>query len=198
MPYLVFDLEMSGPDPGVHEIIQIGAVLLSDNWVELGVFISNVCPEDKESFTESAAKIHGLTWDELQEAPLIYEVIESFESWIRKLLKRNNGDLRDIITCGQSVIYDINFLKFAYRYENMLWPFSNTLIDLHTLAYFGFRIMEANGKSTPRSHSLKSLAEWFGFTRDSGTHNALEDAELTTLCFKEFFNLASRLKIEQH
>ena len=196
MPFLVFDLEMSGPDPGYHEIIQIGAVLLSDNWVELGTFISNVCPEDEEAFTEAAAKIHGLTWDELQEAPLIYEVIESFEAWIRKLLRRSSGDLRDVITCGQSVIYDINFLKFAYRNENMDWPFSNTLIDLHTIAFFCFRILEANGKTTPRSHSLKSLSEWFGFKRDAGTHNALEDAELTMLCLKEFFELAARLKIQ--
>jgi len=78
----------------------------------------------------------------------------------------------------------------------MEWPFSNTLIDLHTIAFFAFRVLEANGKPTPRSHSLKSLAEWFGFKRDAGTHNALEDAELTMLCLKEFFQLATRLKIQ--
>jgi DNA polymerase III epsilon subunit-like protein len=47
MPYLVVDLEMSGPEPGYHEIIQIGAVLLNDNWVELGTFLTNVYPPKK-------------------------------------------------------------------------------------------------------------------------------------------------------
>ena len=60
MPYLVVDLEMSGPEPGYHEIIQIGAVLLNDNWVELGTFLTNVYPENEEAFTASAEKVHGL------------------------------------------------------------------------------------------------------------------------------------------
>ena len=51
MPYLVVDLEMSGPEPGYHEIIQIGAVLLNDNWVELGTYLSNVYPENEEALT---------------------------------------------------------------------------------------------------------------------------------------------------
>ncbi len=51
MPYLVLDLEMTGPDPGWNEIIQIGAVLFDDNWQLLGTYLHNVFPEDEESFT---------------------------------------------------------------------------------------------------------------------------------------------------
>jgi len=196
MPYLVFDLEMSGPEPGYHEIIQIGAVLLNDNWVELGTFESNVYPENEEAFTSSAEKIHGLSFDDLQDAPMIYEVIENFEKWIRKLLKKPGGDLRDVICCGQSVIYDINFLKYAYTAENMEWPFSNKLIDLHTIAYFTFGILEANGKTVPRSLSLGSLAGYFGLSREEGTHNALEDAKLTMACLQKFFVMSRQFKIK--
>ena len=197
MPYLVVDLEMSGPEPGYHEIIQIGAVLLNDNWVELGTYLSDVFPENEEAFTASAEKVHGLSWDELQDAPMIYEVRDDFEKGIRKLLKRQSGDLKDMVICGQSVIFDVNFLKFAYSGENMDWPFSNKLIDLHTIAYYTFRILEANGKTVPRSLSLKSVSAFFGFEREGITHNALEDARLTMQCLQRFFQMAAKFRVTE-
>ncbi len=195
MPYLVVDLEMSGPDAGYHEIIQIGAVILNDNWSPLGTYLSNVYPENEEAFTASAEKVHGLSLDDLKEAPMIYEMFEDFEKWIRKMLKRQGGDLRDIVICGQSVIHDINFLKFAYKDENMEWPFSNKLIDLHTIAFFGFRMMEANNITVPKLLSLKAISTYFGLERESDTHNALEDAQLTMLCLQRFFKIASHAKL---
>jgi len=195
MPYLVVDLEMSGPDAGYHEIIQIGAVILNDNWSELGTYLSNVYPENKEAFTASAEKVHGLSLEDLEEAPMIYEVLEDFEKWMRRLLKRQGGDLRDVVLCGQSVIHDINFLKFAYADENMEWPFSNKLIDLHTIAFFTFKMMEANSISVPKSLSLKAISAYFGFEREGDTHNALEDCELTMKCLQRFFKIAATAKI---
>ncbi len=194
MPYLIADLEMSGPNPGYHEILQIGAVLVNDNWTPLGTYLSNVYPENEEAFTASAEKVHGLTLEELNDAPMIYEVLEDFEKWIRKLLKRQSGDLKDISLCGQSVIHDINFLKFAYLNENMEWPFSNKLIDLHTIAFFTFKMMEANNITVPKSLSLKAISAYFGFERESDTHNALEDAQLTMLCLQRFFKIAEKTK----
>lgn len=195
MPYLIVDLEMSGPDAGYHEIIQIGAVLVNDNWSPLGTFLTNVYPEDKEAFTASAEQVHGLSLEDLEEAPMIYEVLEDFEKWIRKMLKRQSGDLKDIVLCGQSVIHDINFLKFAYRNENMEWPFSNKLIDLHTIAFFTFKIMEANGLTIPKGLSLKAISAFFAMEREGDTHNALEDAELTMKCLERFFKMATTMKI---
>lgn len=195
MPYLIIDLEMSGPDAGYHEIIQLGAVLVNDNWAQLGTFLSNVYPENEEAFTASAEKVHGLSLEDLSDAPMIYEVLENLEVWIRKMLKRHDGDLRDIVLCGQSVIHDINFLKFAYKDENLDWPFSNKLIDLHTIAFFTFKIMEANSISIPKGLSLKAISSYFGFEREGDTHNALEDANLTMLCLQRFFKIAASAKI---
>lgn len=195
MPYLVVDLEMSGPEPGYHEIIQIGAILLNDNWSQLGTYLSNVYPENEEAFTSSAEKVHGLSLDDLADAPMVYEVLEEFEAWMRKLLKRQSGDLKDVILCGQSVIHDINFLKFAYRDENLEWPFNNKLIDLHTIAFFTFRMMEANNITVPKSLSLKAISAYFGFEREGDTHNALEDCELTMKCLQRFFKIAANTRI---
>ena len=199
---------MTGPEPDYNEIIQIGAVLFDDNWVEKGQYLTNVYPENKEAFSSSSEKIHNLSLTDLDDAPMIYDVLPELEEWIctQLGLRVPKGQLdrtpflRDVIICGQSVINDINFLKEAYRYEKLKWPYSRVLLDLHTLAYFTFRVLKANAglpaaRKIPDRLSLTAIANYFGFAREDGFHNALEDAVLTAQCLKEVFKLAEGMKL---
>ncbi|RYC70787.1 MULTISPECIES: 3'-5' exonuclease [Spirosoma] len=203
MPYLVLDLEMTGPEPDYNEIIQIGAVLFDDNWVRKGQYLTNVYPENEEAFSSSSEKIHNLSLADLQDAPMMYDVLPELEEWICKELSirvpagqlDRTPYLRDVIICGQSVINDINFLKEAYRYEKLKWPYSRVLLDLHTLSYFTFRVLRANGRKVPDRLSLTAIASYFGLAREDGFHNALEDAELTAKCLAEVFKLADTMKL---
>jgi DNA polymerase III subunit epsilon len=200
MPFLVLDLEMTGPEPDYNEIIQVGAVLFDDDWNERGQYLTNVYPENEDAFSSESEKIHNLSLAELQDAPMIYDVLPEMEEWIIKqlgLVKRgpstdNSGLLRDVIICGQSVINDINFLKEAYRLEKLKWPYSRTLIDLHTLAYFVFRVLKKRKQRVPDRLSLTAIAAYFGFEREGDFHNALEDAVLTAQCLKKVFELGEK------
>lgn len=206
MPFLVLDLEMSGPDPGWNEIIQVGAVLFDDNWIERGQYLTNVYPENEEAFTASSEKVHNLSLTDLEDAPMIYDVLPGLEEWIIKQLnitkphRRTGGPasdnlpyLRDTVICGQSVIHDIHFLQEAYRTEKLKWPYSRTLIDLHTLSYFVFKILKKKGHKTPDRLSLTAIAAHFGFEREGDFHNALEDAVLTGQCLKQIFKLGDAM-----
>ncbi len=203
MPYLVLDLEMSGPDPDFNEIIQIGAVLFDDQWVEKGQYMTNVYPENEDGFTASAAEVHNLSLADLEDAPMIYDALPELEAWICTTLgirvpmgiTDRTPYLRDVVIAGQSVINDINFLREAYRYEKLKWPYSRVLLDLHTLAYFTFRVLRANGRKAPDRLSLTAIAAHFGLAREDGFHNALEDAVLTAKCLKEVFTLADGMKL---
>lgn len=198
--FLSIDLEMSGTEPGWHEIIQVGACLYDENWNELGQYLQNVYPENEESFSIPAARVHDLSWHELQEAPMLHEVLVEFEKWICEKIgaKWHEGkNFRNILIAGQSVINDINFMKFAYRQEKMNWPFSNVLLDLHTLSFFLFRIFKNNGFDVPRSLSLDSIANYFGYEREGDSHNALEDAIITGKCMKEVMEYADTLQLEE-
>ncbi|MBX7241024.1 MAG: 3'-5' exonuclease [Bacteroidia bacterium] len=206
MPYLVLDLEMSGPEPGWNEIIQIGAVLLDDNWKQLGTYLTNVYPENEEAFSIPSEEVHGLTLDELEDAPAVYEVLPEFENWMRKLLNRklmkendpvSPNNLKDIVLCGQSIINDINFLRFAYKDQHLDWPFSYKQMDLFTISMIFSQIYETNKKPFPKKLSLTSIAGFFGLERETDTHNALEDAELTTHCFKAYFEVIKKLSIKE-
>ncbi|MEO0898222.1 MAG: 3'-5' exonuclease [Bacteroidota bacterium] len=202
MYYLVFDLEMTGTEPGWHEIIQIGAVLYNEEWKELGRYLTNVYPENEESYSIPALEVHGLSMEILEDAPMMNEALPEFEEWILKTMGRmpakmdgreKGQSLRSVFLCGQSVVNDINFLKFAYRDEHLKWPFSNTLIDLHTLTFFVFPLMKKSGMETPRSRSLESVANFFGYERESEEHNALEDAILTAKCLQKVFEFRDGL-----
>jgi len=58
MHYLSLDLEMTGLEPGWHEIIQIGACLYNEQWEEQGRFLQNVYPQNEESYSLPALDVH--------------------------------------------------------------------------------------------------------------------------------------------
>jgi DNA polymerase-3 subunit epsilon len=200
MPFLSLDLEMSGPEPGWNDIIQIGAVLLDDNWNELGEFIENVYPENEEAFSSSSEKIHGLTLADLEDAPLIYDVLQDFEQWACKTLNRNlnntKAPLNDVIICGQSILSDISFLQYSYRHEKKEWPFSYKLLELFSVSHFAFRVLESNGHKVPKNRGLGAIAAHFGLEREDKNHNALEDAKLSATCFRKLYSLANQMNIK--
>jgi len=206
MNYLSIDLEMSGTEPGWHEIIQIGAVLYNENWVELDRYISNVYPENEESYSHSSFEVHGLSLADLDDAPMLNEVLPDFEAWILKTLNVpiNKGNqniasnaLRNVAICGQSVIYDINFMRFAYRQEKLQWPFSNQTIDLNNLAFYLFAILKENGVAIPKGLSLTAIADFFHLEREGESHNALEDAVITGECLKLVMDYTKRLTLNK-
>lgn len=198
MPYLVLDLEMTGPEPDYNEIIQIGAEVYDDEWKFRGEFLSNVYPENEDAFSGHSEEIHGISLDDLDEAPMLNEVLEDFEAWLRKsLFLREQDSLKGLVICGQSIINDINFLSYAYKKEKLPWPFSFRMLELHSISQYAFMILEKNGKKVPRSLSLKNVAHYFGYEREGESHNALEDSHLTAKCFIALFDLAGKLKLNE-
>jgi DNA polymerase-3 subunit epsilon len=200
---IVLDLEMTGPEPGWNEIIQIGAIFTDGQFNELGSFSTLVFPENKESFSMLSGEIHGITQYDLQDAPMVHDALELFENWILNCLREKSGvrnptraDLRKCVICGQSIMYDINFLRHAYKQVKLDYPFSNTTLDLHNLSYFLFKILEKNKIAVPKSRSLNAVAGFFGFERESDEHNALEDARITGQCMKAVLSYTSKLKLD--
>lgn len=196
MPYLIFDLEMTGTESDYHDIIQIGAILTDDKWNKISEFESLVYPDNPENFSKFSEEIHGISLSDLEDAPSAYDVFDDFEQWIKRNLKRKqNENIYDVILCGQSVINDINFLKFKYSELNLPWPFSSKLIDLLTITFLFYKIFDINDINRPKSMSLKSVAEMFKIEREGNNHNALEDAHITHLCLMKYMNLVNHLKL---
>jgi DNA polymerase III subunit epsilon len=198
MPYLVYDVETTGLEPGYHEIIQLGAVLYNDRWEQLDTYLSNVYPQYPDRFSIPASQVHNLTVADLADAPMIYDVIEDFEDWLLGHVgghQRLRDSLRQVVVCGQNVTTDVNFMRFAYREAKVGWEFSHRVLDLFVLANFYFRILRANKIATPKSLGLGAISEFFGLARADETHNALEDSLLTGKCLRIILRNANKFKV---
>lgn len=196
MYYLIIDLEMTGTESGYHDIIQVGAVLADTNWNKISDFETLVYPNNQDTISKYSEEIHGISLSDLEEAPLPHEMIEDLEDWIRDELNReDNSSLTDVVLCGQSVINDINFLKEEYNRQKYKWPFAYKLIDLLSVSFIFYQLFDNNNVKRPKSYSLKAVSEYFGLEREGESHDALEDAELTYLCFKKYMDLLKKIKI---
>jgi DNA polymerase III subunit epsilon len=200
MHYLVVDFEMSGDDPTWHEIIQVGAVLYSEDWRELGRYSSNVYPENEEAFSRPSEEIHGLSLEELKDAPMMNEILPEFEEWIvRKMGKQpdpldNSRFLKHIMLAGLGLVNDYAFFRAAYRYENRRWPFSYRMLDMQSITHSIFPVLRRAGVDAPTRQSLEAIAAFFGLEREGFDHNALEDAALTGRCFIKLMKLADKME----
>lgn len=194
--YLCVDLEMSGGTPGVHDIIQIGAVLLNDQFEEISSFDTLIFPEHEEDFDPGSKRIHGISRFELNDAPSLDETLEELEDWLADEGGfHSRTSMRHLKICGQGINNDISFLKSSYHTINLSWPFAYQYLDLQDMTFLFAHIMKANDAKAPDRLNLNSIAEYFGMERDRDKHDALEDARLTAKCLGELMKRAGELKM---
>ncbi len=202
MEYLVIDLEMSGDDPSYHDIIEIGAVLYTEGWKEIGRYQSYIYPENEEAFSKPSAEVHGLTLEELRDAPVLDDVLPAFEEWILGLRNLrpdpfdNTRLLKHTMIAGLGIVNDFAFLRAAYGIINRRWPFSYRMLDMQSLTHVLFPLFREAGIAAPTRQSLTAIAAHFGLERETEDHNALEDAVLTGKCFRELMGMVRKLKYD--
>lgn len=196
--YLCLDLEMSGPTPGVHDIIQIGAVLLDEDFQIKSSFESLVYPENDADFDPGSKRVHGIARFELDEAPSLEEALDDLEYWLQEEGGYSSRKaMNNLKLCGQGINNDISFLKASYEAVNLTWPFAYQAIDLQDIVLFYRHILKANNLDFPQGLSLNAIASFLNMERSRNKHNALEDAELTARCFSELFRRAAEIKLVQ-
>ncbi len=101
--FLLFDLEATGTDVTRHDIIQIGALLLDKQTLrEKRSFSSYVQPTRWSKRDPEAMGVNGITWDRLESAPYIKQVLTQFTKSFPKsaLLATYGGNLDVIFSSG--------------------------------------------------------------------------------------------------
>lgn len=164
--FVVFDIETTGLDTSIDEIIELSAIKVVDNEV-VDKFSSLIKPS--QEIDPYIMELTGITNDILVNAPEIDEVLPNFMEFIQ-----------DNILIGHNVNFDINFV-----YDNLLkYEFiylENNFIDTMRIAR----------KLLPElsHHRLVDLAEYFNIDY-KGNHRALKDSEITLEVYKELKKLA--------
>lgn len=170
---LVIDVETTGINPSVDTIVQLAALILDKDNLEIcHEFSSFIRPES--SISENAKATHGLDENALRNAENSCDV----------LLKFQNFAPPTVLLAGHNVSFDVNFLKKAYTRCNLSFPFDYHTIDIWSIAFF----MLGASDVKLETYSLSVLANYFGIAR-SEKHDALEDVRVSAHILKSLFGL---------
>jgi len=180
-PLIVLDLEMSGPDPTLHQIVEIAAIKCDPkNLGQIEVFhkfcrsADTKTPEQvmQEAHPVAISKV-GFSEESLAFGPTPEEVVNEFKKWLPS----------NYIFVGFNLMLDFMFLRtacvpevaFTYRFLDI-----TTLIEL----YFG----QEGSVDTRKGYSLVKTAHSLGIPTNN-SHSALADAEITLEILKKLLKV---------
>lgn len=155
--YVVVDIETTGLNSQNSDIIEIGALKISNNEV---IDTFKVLIQREKPLPKFITQLTGI-----DDALLMKEGVDPCSALSQFLLF-----CEDAIIVGHNVNFDINFL-----YDHCLYHlgviFSNDYIDT-------LRLARKYLKGTVANHRLETLTQYFGFSY-IGAHRALMDCEFT-------------------
>ena len=157
--FTVLDIETTGFNPSVDQIIEISAIKYR-NGKEVGCFSHLVCPD--QIISKRISALTGISPAMVANQPKIGEIIPKFLDFVD-----------DDIIVGHNVSFDINFIyDNALRLEGRV--FRNDYIDTCRIAR----------KALPdlRNHKLSTLVDYFKID-ELPTHRAEDDCRATAALY---------------
>lgn len=161
---LVIDLEMSGSNPQMHEVLDVGAVKarLDAGLPEEGSWGQRVRPKHIGNASPGALKVTGYSPKAWKDA---IELEEAFE--------RLAGLGEGAMITGWGIGQDMAFLAESFRRVGREWPFAPAALDVQPIARALLK-----GTGDVDRFNLGHVADRLGIGR-MGEHTALADAFAT-------------------
>lgn len=171
-PLIFLDLEMTGLQTQKHEIIEIGALKVSQRkpFKVLAELEIKVKPENLGKADKEALKIVGFSKEGWQDALSLKEALSLLDQFAE------NG-----ILVGYNVTADWAILDKAYFSLGRQDPFYYHRLDVMSMAY-----LKLYSKISIKRFSLGNICKYLKIPREN-KHRALDDAKTTYLIFKKLF-----------
>lgn len=180
MRYIIMDLEWNNAyarriNGFINEVIEIGAVMLDENFNCIDVFSSLVKSQISKKLRGNVKRLTHISNEDVRSAEPFTKVMSDFKYWI--------GDSDNVVlTWGDG---DIRVLIENYRYLNGIrtLPFLTNYTDIQR--YFEIK------KGIPKSQQvgLFTAAEMVDIDLEQFSHHrALDDSLITAECFKRIFD----------
>jgi DNA polymerase III epsilon subunit-like protein len=185
---IVFDLETSGLDTSICEVLQIAAVAINGRNLTIEDKFASYCRIDNlELVTDEITKINGITKDIVTQAAHADVVWPQWFEWIARFNSRKNNDEWGFpIACGWNIDgYDMKILdRYAkqYHYYNEKYNRQRVFSPAFTFDTMKFYMWLTRTNSDVKSVSLGSILEYMGMSKDEiaqHAHNAIWDVEQT-------------------
>lgn len=167
------DFETTGTNVFVDEPIELGALLVDDNFKEINRFYSKIRISPNTKIQKSAYDIHNYTAIDLADAPPTNVVIENFF----------NKFGINYYLAGWNISFDVPYFRKMCFLSGRLDAYDK--IDYHHLDVQSVVKFLIHLKMLPGYlSSLSKCAEYFQIQR-AITHNALEDAFIAFVLYKK-------------
>ncbi len=186
------DVETTGFDPDKHEVIEIGCVLVSQNWPSLASasatsrggegdkpvfevveeFELKVKPEHIETADPTSLRVNGYDPDQWV---LAYNLPEAMKIFAAKT--------EGAIMVGHNVCFDFSFIDKAFKKSGV-----ENKMHYHKLDTISIAFAKLHGEKDTTKFSLRFLCEYFGI-ENKKAHTALPDARATFEIYKKLMSM---------
>ncbi|THB81268.1 MAG: hypothetical protein D3926_03020 [Desulfobacteraceae bacterium] len=164
--YTVFDTETTGLNPEKDEILSIGAVRIINGRIQYrDEFEALINPQ--RSIPMESYKIHGISYEMVEEKPLINEVLPRFKKFVG-----------DTVLVGHNIAFDMKMLKVKENSTHI--SFTNPVLD--TL------LLSASLHPVETQHDMESIAQRLGI-EIIGRHTAMGDAIATAQIYLKLIRI---------
>lgn len=165
----ITDLEFTGFDPFLHEIIDFGVILADiETLDEIARYEAKVKPERIETGAPDSLAYAGYSEEAWREASPIKEVLEKYSQFVEGAI------------FASWTYLDWVFIREAYKKSGLPSPIGYHAVDIFTVAFEKLR------KDFPvEKLRLKGLAEHFGIPTEPKPHRAINGAEQAFLVYKK-------------
>ena len=170
--FAFIDIETTGLNLLVHEIIEIGCVLTSENLEVIEEFEIKIKPEHIGDADPAALKVNHYNEKDWQNAQELSDAMKIFSKKVK-----------DCIMVGHNVAFDSGFLEYAFNKTGMANPMHYHKLDSVSVAW-----AKLHREPTLEHFSLRELCLRFGI-ENKNAHTALSDARATYELYKKLMEL---------
>ncbi len=166
---IVLDIETTGPDPGRHAIIEVGAIDFDrpENY-----FNARCRIWDGAEIDFKALEINGFTLEEIQDQTIFTqkELMSRFMSW--------TDQIEDKTIAGQNVDFDISFLNESSKRCGLDLIPGKRKVDQHSIVYAHFlkRNIRPPLKDGFSNLNSDSIMNYVGLPSEPKPHRAINGA----------------------
>lgn len=188
--FVVLDTETTGFNPPKDKIIEIAAIKF-ENWIPTELFQTLVNPQ--QPIPAAASNVNNITDDMVKDAPLVSEVINDFNSFVKSF---------NIV--GHNLDFDLSFLvsegaifEPKTKYYDTLWLAKKVLTSPTTKVWnndLGHQEYISPDLVDVENYKLTTLADHYNIGDSSMAHRAAYDAYVTGLIFRNIAIAKSQRK----
>ncbi len=153
------DLEMTGLNPFRHGVIEVGMMVLDDQFEILGQFLMDLCPPEDIAIDQSALDYNWFTLDRIAAGRSYEEFCDVFVGFIATYFV----PWKKPIMIGQYVTADITFLSSIFdraRRAVIMEILGNDIIDTKSIANQANAIARYNKIKLPFESTSLSKPGW--------------------------------------